>query len=124
MSSTRISWSKAAVASGVALAGNLLAYAIGSSANASWEVGQPQPVGLAAVAVSSIVPLLIGTAIFNRAPKLQTKLPLAGFVFALISAPGGYIASGEVATGVALASMHIITGLAWLFLSRTSTSMK
>jgi len=122
MSNSIITWNRAGVAAGAALALNLVAYAIANAANASWEVGQPQPVGVAAVAASSIVPILIGTLSFNRIPRLQSVLPVGGLVFALISSPGGYLASQETATGIALASMHLITGLVWLRLTRTSTS--
>ncbi len=121
MSKATISWNQAGIAAGAALIGNLVAFAIGSAAGASWEVGQPQPVGIAAVVASSIFPMLIGTLLFNRVPRLQSLLPIGGLVFAVISSPGGYLASPEVATGAALGVMHIITGLVWLRLTRTST---
>ncbi len=121
MSKATISWNQAGIAAGAALVGNLLTFAIASAANASWEVGGPQPVGIAPVAAASIFPMLIGTLLFNRVPRLQSLLPIGGLVFAVISAPGGFIASQELATGAALGAMHVITGLVWLRLTRTST---
>lgn len=122
MSTSTLSWNQAGIAAGAALVGNLLTFAIGSGANASWEVGQPQPVGIAAIVASSIVPMLVGTVLFNRVPRLQSLLPVGGLVFAIISSPGGYLASQEVATGAALGAMHVITGLVWLRLTRTASS--
>lgn len=120
--SKSISWKNVGIAAGATLVGNLVIFAAGSAAGASWEVGQPQPVSAAAVVASSIMPFLVATVIYNRISRLQLILPVGGLVFAVISAPGGYLASQEVATGVALGAMHLVAGLVWYRLTKAATT--
>ena len=51
-----------AVAAAVALAANLIAFALGGVAGASWMVGQPYPINAVAVAAATVIALAVGGA--------------------------------------------------------------
>ena len=57
---TTINYKNILVATGGALIGNALVFAIASAAGASWDVGQPFKVGIALVLGATAVPMLFG----------------------------------------------------------------
>lgn len=106
-----------AIGSIIALILDLLIFILADSQNATWEVGQPNPITIATVAISSIVPLLLGGFVFDVLAKRNSswgnRLSTGGFVFAILTAPSGYLSSKDLPTGLALASMHVVVGLVW-----------
>ena len=112
------------IAIGAAIVGNLLAFAAGTSADATFDAGQPYPIGIPMIVGATVVPFLIGSFAFNRLAETRESiarwLPLGGLVFALVSSPNGYFASQDAATGIALAAMHVISGVAWFVLTRSA----
>ncbi|MFM7029731.1 MAG: DUF6069 family protein [Micrococcales bacterium] len=103
----------------MALAANVLLFLLGSAAGATWEVGQPAPIGLAAIAVATLLPMLLGglvvRAIAKRKPNLVSAFTWVVLVFSLVGAPGGYVASQNLPTGLALGAMHVVVGLVWFY---------
>jgi len=114
-----VSFESVAIGTGVALAANVLLFLLGSAAGATWEVGQPAPIGLAAIAAATLLPMLLGgivvRAIAKRKPNLVGPFTWVVLVFSLVGAPGGYIASQNLPTGLALGAMHVVVGLVWFY---------
>ncbi len=64
MPSRLITLKNTALAAGTALVANLIIFAIGSAADATWDAGSPYPIGAPMVALFSILPLVLGAAWF------------------------------------------------------------
>lgn len=107
-----------AVAAGIALVANLIAFALGGLANASWMVGQPYPINAVAVAAATVIALAVGgvgTWLISRWRPGFTKVAAwLGFGFAILSM-ASLLNAADLATGLGLGSMHLMTALAWLF---------
>ena len=114
-----ISYKKVLVATGIAAAVNASLFAIGSVTGATWDVGQPFLVGIGMVLGATLAPLLLGGLVAKLAvgkwARLQGMLAWGGLAFAIVSSPGGFIASSDLATSIALGLMHVIVGVAWFF---------
>lgn len=120
MASTKtLSSRKIFIATGIALVANILIYVIASAAGATWNVGMPFTVSVFMVAGATVVPMLLGwlivRAIAKRSPAVTTWAAWLVLAFSVAGAPSGWLASQEVATGLALGAMHIVVGLAWFF---------
>ncbi|MEY4327817.1 MAG: hypothetical protein RIR71_487 [Actinomycetota bacterium] len=102
-----------------ALVANVVLFFIGQAAGASYDVNAPSVVGIAMVVGMTIFPLGLGLVIALITTKVLPKaLPAViwiGFIIAIVSTPGGWAASGDAATGIALGLMHLTTGFAWLW---------
>lgn len=107
---------------GIALAVNIVIYLIGSAAAATWNVGMPMQVGLALVASATVVPFLLGGLVVGLLAKWKQSLvgvsSWAVLIFSIVGAPGGYIASNDLPTGIALGAMHFVVGAAWFLAIR------
>ena len=105
------------IATAIALAINVSIYLIATGSGVSWEVGLSTPVTLLMVSFGTAVPMLIGAQIVLLASKWKQQavgiFSWVVLIFAIAGAPGGYVASGSVATGLALGSMHVVVGIAW-----------
>lgn len=111
----------------VALAANLVAYAVASAAGATW-VANGQKVNALLVGVATIVPMVIGGAITwllaRRWVKGTATMAWVGLVFAVVSVPGPLLGSDDAPTRFALAAMHITTGIVWFFAVHPSRSSR
>ena len=111
----------------VAVVVNLIVYAVGSAAGATW-IANGQTVNAVLVVVATIVPMLIGGAITwflsRRWVKATATMAWVGLVFAVISVPGPLIGSDDAPTRFALAAMHVTTGIIWFFAVHPSRSSR
>lgn len=111
-----------------ALVVNLIVYAVGSAAGATW-VANGQPVGWYLVVIATLVSMAIGGAITyllaRRWARATVVMAWVGLAFAIVSVPSPILASDNATTGWSLAAMHVITGVAWfvaVFPRRTSSA--
>ena len=102
---------------GAAAAVNIALFLIGQAAGATYDVNAQTNVNLGIVIGMTIAQLSVGflfawlTARF--APKTFGSLIWVGVGFAIITSPGGWIASQDVATGIVLGLMHFTGAAAW-----------
>jgi hypothetical protein len=115
----------AVVAAAVA---NALVFGIALLADASMTIpGPPEmPIGLAIVVVATLVPLLVAGVVcyflIRAFPRLGRWLPLAGLIVAVASAAAPLTQAADLPTGIALAVMHVVAGVAWFLGARRSSA--
>jgi hypothetical protein len=106
----------------IALAGNLLVYAVARLADVNLEVAQPnsdssQVVGVAEVAGMTIGALVLGAlllvAVARWHPGAWRAVAWLGLALGLLTVPMPLSMEAETAVKVTLASMHVIAGVAW-----------
>ena len=102
-----------------ALVANLALFFIGDANGATWDVGMPITLGVGMVAGATVLPMLLGgqfVRVLGRTkPSIITLSAWLVPVLSIASAPGGLISSGDLATGLALAAMHLVIAVAWFF---------
>lgn len=117
--STKISPRRYFAFVGIAVIVNVGIFLAGQAIGATYEVQAPSPVNAGLVVGMTVAQLSVGFLIAwlttKFAPKFFSALVWVGFAFAIISAPGGWVASQDAATGIALGLMHLSGALAWLF---------
>lgn len=119
-----VSWKRVWLFTGVAVVSNLVIFAIGSIAGADWLAqGQTlQAIGWYFVVGASVVPLLIAAVVTALLARVWRGAPLVlawvGLAFGVLTAPAGLLAAPQLGTGIALASMHIVAGIAWFMAIR------
>ena len=100
----------------VAVVVNLVVYAAGSAAGATW-IANGQAVGWFMVPIATVIAMAIGGLITwllaRRWDKATITMAWVGLVFAVISVPGPLLGSTDTPTRWALATMHITTGIIW-----------
>ena len=100
----------------VAVVVNLVVYAVGSAAGATW-IANGQAVGWFMVPIATVIAMAIGGLITwllaRRWDKATITMAWVGIVFAVISVPGPLLGSTDTPTRWALAAMHITTGIVW-----------
>ena len=100
----------------VAVVVNLVVYAVGSVAGATW-IANGQAVGWFMVPIATIIAMAIGGLITwllaRRWDKATITMAWVGIAFAVISVPGPLLGSTDTPTRWALAAMHITTGIVW-----------
>lgn len=99
-----------------ALVLNLVAFAAASAADATWFANN-MTIGWYMVVFATLIPIAIGAGItvllarkWAAAPRVMAWVGLA---FALVSVPMPFLMSSDTPTSLALAAMHVITGIAW-----------
>lgn len=100
---------------------NLAAMWIGLNAGASLKTAAPEPINAFVVVMMTIVPLGIAGVIvwlLARRFNIRQTAAWAGLIFAIVTSAGSFLASADTQTALTLASMHVITGLAWFFALR------
>ncbi len=111
----------------VALAVNVVAFAIGSAAGATWDVGQPYPITWVAVVAATVVAFAAAGAVTwlvsRKRPGFARFAAWAGLVFGLTSMLGLVNASGA-ATALSLGFMHVATAIAWFISVRPSSGTR
>jgi len=115
----QVSNNKVFIGTGIALFANSAIYFIGGAAGATWSVGLPFTVGLLMVAGATVFPMLLGGQVVRLVgkwkPSIITLSAWLVLVFSVAGSPSGWLASKDLATGVALGGMHFVVGLAWFF---------
>lgn len=116
-----ISVRRISIAIAIAIVLNLVVFAIGSAAGATW-LANGQTIVWFLVVVATIIPMAVGAVITwlltKRWSKAETAMAWIGLVFAVISVPAPLLSSGDRPTGVALAAMHVVTGIVWFIAIR------
>ena len=103
----------------VAAVVNLAIFAIGSAAGASMIVNTGSATQLIALlpVIATVVPLTIaGVVTWFVARRVRVFRPVAGWAgaaIALVSTIAPFVMSTDAATGVSLAVMHVVAGVAW-----------
>jgi hypothetical protein len=114
------------IAGALALALNLAALAIGHLAGASLKVSAPEAIDWVSVTATTLGTMLVGGAIswllIRKWPRARGWAAWGGLIFGLATMPMSFIAAADLATGCTLASMHVITSLAWLFAVKPSAT--
>ena len=110
-----------AVAIAAAIVLNLVVYGIGSAAGATW-IANGQAVTWILVVIATLLAMLVGSVITwllaKRWVKATAAMAWIGLVFAVVTAPSPLLASANIQTGWALATMHVITGIVWFIAIR------
>jgi hypothetical protein len=115
-------WRTGLVAAAVAAAVNLALFVVGRATDVSFAVPAFQPdagrmrISAIQVVVTSIAPLLVGTAIaaFAAARGRLRAAQIAGGLFALVSLGAPLSLEAATATKLSLAMMHVIVGTAFV----------
>lgn len=122
----QVSARRVAIATAAATLANLVVFGIGTAGGATWQAGQPYPIGWSMVLVASIVPMVLAALvtglIARRRPGVLTGFAWAGLVFAGLGAPMGYLMGRDLPTGLALGAMHVISGIAWFWAIKPHTA--
>jgi len=98
---------------------NSIIFLLAKSADATMVVNQggSQKITLPMVLASSLFGLVVAAFITNRignkSQNFLSKSPIIGLAFGIITAAAPFSASDDSKTAMALASMHIVAGLAW-----------
>lgn len=115
----------AGVAAVTAVVVNLVIFGIGTALDVDFVVIPPGDervtVALPVVAVMTLVPLLVGgvlLAVAGRRVGVWNVLAWIGLAVGLLSAVGPLDSAVQTSTGVTLALMHVVTGLAWFLAVR------
>ena len=102
---------------GAAAIVNVVLFLIGPASGATYDVKAQTNVNLGLVIGMTVSQLAVGFLIAwlaaRFAPKAFSPLVWVGVVFAIITAPGGWVASQDAATGITLALMHVSGAAAW-----------
>ncbi len=105
---------------------NLIAYAVGSLAGASW-VANGQSITWIMVILATLFPMAVGGAITyllsRRWGKATTVMAWIGLAFGIVTLPAPLFAAENAAAGLSLASMHVITGVVWFLAVRPGRSV-
>lgn len=113
----QVSTKRVLVGTGAALIANLALFLMGNVNGATWNVGLPFTVGLPMVAGATVIPMLLGSQVVRVLgrwkPSIITMAAWLVLVFSIAGSPSGWIASNDLATGLALGAMHVVVGLAW-----------
>jgi hypothetical protein len=79
--------------------------------------GGAQEIALPMVLASTLFGLVVAAVIANQIGKKSqgfiAKSPIIGLVFGVVTAAAPFAASDDSKTALALASMHIVAGVAW-----------
>ena len=122
-------WRTGLVAGAIALVANLAVLAAAGLAGTDLTVKPPgqnaMTIGVAMVTATTVVPVLLGTALLvarrGSGAKAWRTLALLGLIVGVVTAPAPSTVEAEGATRLALASMHVITGLVWFAVVRRQT---
>lgn len=114
------------IASGTALLANLALLVLARLAGADFSVQPPgqaaMTVGVALVCVTTLVPVLFGTLflVVLRARRRShwRVLGVVGLLAGIFTAAAPFAVHAGSGTQMALAGMHILTGLAWFLVLR------
>jgi len=107
----------------------LLIWAGALLAGADFEVSrpgaEPMTVGPVTIALMTVAPLLLGGVVLavatRRSPRVHTVLGWLGLAIGILTAPMPFTVHAGTGTQVALAAMHLVTGVVWWLALRRSS---
>ena len=109
------------IAIAVAIVLNLIVFAIGSAVGATW-LANGQTIVWFLVVVATIIPMAVGAVLTwlltKRWSDAGKAMAWIGLVLAIITVPAPLLASDDRPTGMALAAMHVVTGIVWFIAIR------
>ncbi|QIK84406.1 DUF6069 family protein [Sanguibacter sp. HDW7] len=109
-----------------ALVVNVATFFVAKAAGASFTGDMPYAVNVVGVAVASVVPIVIAVLVLSRIvrrwTRFQNTAAWLGLALALVSCASPFAVAADTATAIALALMHVFTGLAWFFAVRPRTA--
>jgi hypothetical protein len=120
-----LAWRTGALTASIAIVINLIVLGLGRLAGADMSVqppGSPAPmtIGVVPVVATVLVPLLVATvlliAVRGRGAGAWRLLAAVGLGVGLITVAMPLLATATAATTIALATMHVVTGLVWFIL--------
>jgi hypothetical protein len=107
----------------IAIVLNLVVYAIGASAGATW-IANDQSVSWFLVIIATAAAMVIGgviTALLARWRRGAIRaMAWIGLAIGVVTVPAPILGAGDTATGIGLASMHVLTAVVWFFAIRPS----
>jgi len=116
-SSALVTPARVAIGAAVGLVLNLIALWIGSASGASLETDAPEPINALTVAITSVLPVVLGALVVARVarhrPGFQHVAAWAGSAFAILTAAMPFVVSDDLATALTLASMHVVISVVW-----------
>lgn len=96
---------------------NVVLFLIGQASGATYDVKAQSTVNLGIVVGMTVAQLSVGFVlawlVARFAPKFFGALVWVGVGFAIITAPGGWVASQDPVTGITLGLMHVSGAAAW-----------
>lgn len=129
--SAALTWRTGLTSGAAALAANAVLFAVARAAGADMlvrrDVSEPgMAIGLGTVAVTTLAPMLAGTlmllAVRRWGPRSWRALAVIGLVVALATAPAPFTVLAGTTTQVALALMHVMSGVAWFAMVRRAVT--
>jgi len=111
-------WRRTLVAGAASAVANIALYDVGHLSGASMIMASPQPTLIPwfAPAIASFLPLaILGVIVWlitRKRPAAKRWFAWAGLAFAVISC-ASLLSAPDAATGISLAAMHLVAGLAW-----------
>ena len=106
---------------------NSVIFLIGKSADATMVVNQggSQEIALPMVIASTLFGLMVAAFIASRigmrSQSFQSKSPIIGLIFGIVTAAAPFSASDDSKTALTLATMHIVAGVTWYLGVKRST---
>jgi Family of unknown function (DUF6069) len=106
---------------------NSVIFLIGKSADATMVVNQggSQEIALPMVIASTLFGLMVAAFIASRigirSQSFQSKSPIIGLIFGIVTAAAPFSASDDSKTALTLASMHVVAGVTWYLGVKRST---
>ena len=117
----RLNPRRLAMATAAAIILNLLVYGVGSAVGATW-LANGQTIAWFLVVVATVVPMAIGGLLTwllsRRWAKAVSVMAWVGLVLGVITAPAPLLSSDNRPTALALAAMHVVTGVVWFIAVR------
>lgn len=125
-SPARTAWRAGLIIAALAVLANLAVLAVARLAGADMSVQppgvEPMNVGALMVTMTTLIPVVGGTILLvllrKRAQKSWRIMATLGLVVGILTAPGPFTVGADLATGVGLASMHLVTSLVWFLVVR------
>ena len=123
--SASYTWRTGLISISVALAANLALLAVALLAGAEMVAAQTS-IGATFVALNTVGPLLIATLILlpmrRRGARAWRALATTGLAVGFVTSPAPFTVSAEDSTRLALAAMHVITGVIWFLVVRRAAA--
>ena len=118
-------WRTGLTSTCIAVAVNLAVLGVALRVGAAMVAAQ-NSIGVFAVSVMTVVPLLVATLVLRTLRRWGARawrvLATTGLAIGLLSSPAPFTVSAEDPTRVALAAMHVITGVVWFLVVRRAVA--
>jgi hypothetical protein len=113
-------WIRGLIAAAAAAVVNVVISLIASAAGPDMRVGAQgtsTAVTPAAVLIATTLPIVLGGVfvwlLARRTPRAQVVFAWAGLILGVATIPVPLSSAQDIATGLSLASMHVVAGAAW-----------